>query len=111
MFKGYPGETADDLERTAEFLERHTSYLDRVRFNEFSIPLGTPIYEAVTRDPSAYPNLRLLSFDRRPERARYISNDGHSAAYRRAKARVLRAVYEINRRPLRAMARAFDGLM
>lgn len=111
MFKGYPGETADDLERTAEFLERHTPYLDRVRFNEFSIPLGTPIYEAVTRDPAAYPNLRLLGLDRHPERARYISRDGHSAAYRRAKARVLRAVYEINRRPLRATARAFDGLM
>jgi anaerobic magnesium-protoporphyrin IX monomethyl ester cyclase len=111
MFKGYPGETAEDLLQTAEFLEQHAPYLDRIRFNDFSIPLGTPIYRAVTGEPDAYPNLRLHGLEGGPSRARYVSDDGRSASYRRAKARVLRAVYEINRKPLRGSARQFDGLM
>lgn len=112
MFKGYPGETADDLELTASFLEQHGRYLDRVRFNEFSVPEDTPIYEAL-RKPEGDParRLRIVSVDHRIARARYVDVEAGSRAYRRAKARVLRAVYEINRREVRSVARAFDGLM
>ncbi|MBL8555034.1 MAG: radical SAM protein [Phenylobacterium sp.] len=111
MFKGYPGETAEDLDLSAEFLERHADHLDRVRCNEFSIPAETPIHEAVTADPSAFPNLRLTGLDARRAQVRYVSLDGRSPGYRRAKARLLRAVYDINRRKIRSSARAFDGLM
>jgi radical SAM superfamily enzyme YgiQ (UPF0313 family) len=111
MFKGYPGETADDLDQTAEFLERHGPYLERVRFNEFSIPLGTPIYKAIVSHPEAYPSVRVLGLEGGPARARYISDEGRSSSYRRAKARVLGAVFAINRKKLRVAAREFDGLM
>jgi len=111
MFKGYPGETADDLELTADFLERHAPFLDRVRFNDFSIPTGTPIARMVAEAPDLYPNVRLAGFDRRDARVRYVNVDGHGGAYRKAKARVLRAVYAINRRRIRSSAQAFDGLM
>ena len=49
MFKGYPGETAEDLELTADFLARHAAYLDRIRYNDFSIHEGTPIYQRSPR--------------------------------------------------------------
>jgi len=111
MFKGYPGETANDLDLTADFLENHEHLLDRVRFNDFSIPIGTPIYEAVYADPGAFPNLRLTGRDARHARARYVSCDVGSKAYREAKARVLAAVHAINRRPVTSSARMFDGLM
>lgn len=111
MFKGFPGETARDLELTAEFLERHAAYIDRIRYNEFSIPVGTPIHQAVMENPAAYPSLRLTRLDGRRAQARYVNRDGAGAAYRKAKLRVLRAVYAINRRPVRSSARAFDGLM
>ncbi|TAJ71335.1 MAG: radical SAM protein [Phenylobacterium sp.] len=111
MFKGFPGETVRDLELTAEFLERHSDYIDRIRYNEFSIPVGTPIHRAVMESPEAYPNLRLTRLDGRRAQARYVSRDGSSASYRKAKLKVLRAVYAINRRPIRSSARAFDGLM
>lgn len=111
MFKGYPGETADDLQRTAEFLERHGRFIDRVRCNEFSIPEETPIAQLLQREPARLPQLRLVQWNARIARAEYEHTDSGSPAYRRAKARMLRAVYEINRRPVRSAAHAFDGLM
>lgn len=111
MFKGFPGETPDDLIKTAEFLERHAAFIDRVRFNEFSVLQDTPIYRDLTERPSKYPQLRILNVDHRFGGARYANADSGSAAYRRAKRRVLAAVYGINRREVRPTARAFDGLM
>lgn len=111
MMKGFPGETAEDLDLTANFLERHLPHIDRVRFNDFSLPAGTPIYEAVNAASPAYPNMRMLRPDARQARGRYLNTEGRSAAYRRAKLRVLRAVYAINRRKIRSSARIFDGLM
>jgi len=111
MFKGYPGETADDLNKTADFLEKHRNFVDRIRFNEFSLPAGTPIYAEVTDNPELYPAWNVVGFDEWEARARYVNREGRSLAYRRAKARVSKAVYEINRRPIRWSARVFDGLM
>lgn len=111
MFKGYPGETAEDLLATAEFLEAHLQQIDRIRFNEFSIPEGTHIYHAVKQTPAALPQLRVTRPDYRHAQIRHVNHDTDSRPYRRALKRVLAAVYAINRRPVRATARVFDGLM
>ncbi len=110
MFKGFPGETADDMEATARFLEDHVPYLDRVRFNEFSLLQDTPIYDAVVGRQSL-PGMEVTRLTARRGRAEYRSAGAGDAAYRRAKARALRAVFEINRREIRPAARQFDGLM
>ncbi len=111
MFKGFPGETPDDLAKTADFLEQHMPYLGRVRFNEFSIPENTPIWNAVFSTQSPYPGIRILGKDSRNARARYVNVETQSAEYRRQKSRVLAVVYAINRRRLRPEAQMFDGLM
>lgn len=111
MFKGYPGDTADDLIKTADFLRRHQPYIDRVRFNDFSILTGTPIYDRVAADPAAFPGIKMQRFDHRNARALYVNTDTGHPDYRRAKAEVARAVHAINRRKLRSSAQAFDGLM
>ncbi|MCC5870719.1 MAG: radical SAM protein [Gammaproteobacteria bacterium] len=111
MFKGFPGETADDLVATAEFLEAHVDQIDRVRFNEFALPEGTPIYHAVKQTPAALPALRVEGQDYRNSMLRHVNVECHGRAYRRALARVLRVVYAINRRPVKRTARAFDGMM
>jgi radical SAM superfamily enzyme YgiQ (UPF0313 family) len=111
MMKGYPGETAEDLEKTAAFLEQHGAYLDRVRFNDFSLLLGTPAFEAVAAEPWRYPDIRLNSKDPRRARSNYRRLDVDGRRYRAAKSRVLKAVFAINRRRIRSSARAFDGLM
>lgn len=111
MFKGFPGETCEDLELTAAFLEKHGRYIDRIRFNEFTIAGGTPIYNTLRVEPSKYAGLRVLEWKHRVNRAAYINDSSSGKAYRKAKARVLRAVFDINRRDIRTSALAFDGLM
>lgn len=111
MFKGFPGETAEDLLLTARFLEQHNQQIDRVRFNDFSILENTPIWKDVFSSSSPYPGIRVNGKDPRHGRANYSNLEAGSADYRRAKARVLQAVYEINRLPLRPQAQMFDGLM
>lgn len=111
MFKGFPGETPDDLEMTADFLEFHRPWLDRVRFNDFSIQENTPIWNSVFSDPTMYPGIRVTSKNSRQATARYVNLETGTTAYRRAKKRALAALFAINRRDLRPEAQMFDGLM
>jgi radical SAM superfamily enzyme YgiQ (UPF0313 family) len=111
MFKGYPGETAEDLEQTADFLEKHCELIDRIQYTDFTLMTGTPIYDEIKHSPRDFGGLRILRHEHRIARTRYWNTAAEDRAYRRAKARVLRAVYAVNRRPIRAAAREFDGLM
>ena len=110
MFKGYPGETAEDMEATADFLERHAHTLDRVRFNDFTLTPDTPVWDQIN-DPDGEGLLQIERLDNRRGNSRYRNPALATKAYRKAKARALRTVYEINRQPLRDSARQFDGLM
>lgn len=111
MFKGFPGETAEDMAATADFLDKHAPYLDRVRFNEFSLLQDTPIFNALISKTGETSPLEITEIIERKARAEYRHRAIESSDYRRQKARALRTVYEINRRPIRAAARQFDGLM
>ena len=111
MFKGFPGETANDMELTAKFLEQHGNYLDRVRFNEFSIPAGTLIDRALRESPEQFSSIRALRINDRDARVEYINVETNGRAYRKAKRRALKMVYKINSRRIRSAAEAFDGLM
>ncbi len=111
MFRGFPGEAAEDMEATADFLERHEPYLDRVRFNEFTIYEDTPVYTALRARSEAYPEMRLRTIETLYARARGAHAGIGARAYRRATARALRSVYRINSKEVRLTARAFDGLM
>ncbi len=108
MFRGFPGETAADLEATADFLERHRPWLDRVRFNALTVYEHTPLFRAIGE--GRHPGMRLTAVESR--RARVATTEGAvgGPAYRRAVARVLDQVLAINRREVRVEARAFDGL-
>jgi radical SAM superfamily enzyme YgiQ (UPF0313 family) len=109
MFKGFPGETAEDMEQTAQFLEQHADQLDRVRFNDFTLHTGTPIWNAMQEKSDAEVEIVKDRVDR--ARSEYRLKVPNERSYRKAKARALSVVHEINRRPLRDSARQFDGLM
>ena len=111
MFRGFPSETAEDLIQTAKFLEDHASFIDRIHFNDFSLPEETPIWHAIKSAKGFYPGIEIIGRDLPNARATYRNLDAGGASYRRAKARVLAAVYAINRRRLRPEAQMFDGLM
>lgn len=110
MFKGYPGEKAQDMKATAEFLEENADYIDRIRFNDFALLLGTPIHEAMSAKVTDVRELEGITEQAWRAQANYYAQKT-DPAYRRAKSRVLATVYEINQRPIRVAARQFDGLM
>ena len=111
MFKGFPGETAADLRQTAEFLEENGAYMDRVRYNDFTVAMDTPLYDTLKARPETYADLEVTGATPLNGRAIYRNVGNTDRTYQRVNNRVLRAVYEINRRPIRAAASAFDGLM
>lgn len=111
MFKGFPGETTADMEATARFLEDHALWLDRVRFNAFTLHTGTPIWAAMSENAKSDQALTVTRLDPRRARVEYHHDERRTRAYRKAKARALEVVYHINRRQLRDAARQFDGLM
>lgn len=111
MFKGFPGETATDMAATADFLEAHEAFLDRIRFNEFNLLEDTPVYDAMFAQTCETAMLDQLAQDPRNAKAEYRHLLTEDRSYRRQKARALQVVYRINRRPVRSVARQFDGLM
>jgi radical SAM superfamily enzyme YgiQ (UPF0313 family) len=111
MFTGYPGETASDLDATADFLRRHGKLIDRVRFNDFSIHEQTPVYDTLRSNSARFPQIRVKALQRRRAAVSFKNTEVAAREYRRARGRALAQVYAINRRPLRVGARAFDGLM
>jgi radical SAM superfamily enzyme YgiQ (UPF0313 family) len=111
MFMGFPGETPEDLEKTADFLEEHAKYLDRVRFNAFSIMEDTPIYNALKKRSPEYSAIQLTRLDHKIARAEYKHPSLDTRAYLKAKKRALSFVYAINKKRVRVTAQAFDGLM
>ena len=112
MFKGFPGETAADMEATADFLKVHAEFLGRVRFNDFTLHTGTPIWAAMqTKADGDQPPLDISAHRHERARSEYRLRTPRDRAYRRAKARALALVHQINREPLRDAARQFDGLM
>ena len=111
MFKGYPGETVDDIEKTVAFLRDHKEYIDRIRFSDFSLLDDTPVYMEVNMDKPATAGMRVTRRLDRQAKAEYAIRRADQRAYSRALARVLQIVHEINRRPIRISARQFDGLM
>jgi radical SAM superfamily enzyme YgiQ (UPF0313 family) len=108
---GYPGETAEDLLQTASFLEEHSSTLDRVKPSVFKAIPGTRFDREQQRRPESFPGLTNLEWDHLHARGEYRYAPAAKRDYRRAKSRVLKAVHEINRRPLRPGVEMFDGLM
>ena len=111
MFKGYPGETADDMEKTASFLENHATYIDRVRFSDFSLLAETPIYKIINGDKVEVTGFKVTKNLKAKARSNYIYKRPDQSAYSKALTKVLGIVHDINRRPIRSAARQFDGVM
>ena len=108
---GYPGEEASDIDRTVGFLRDHERYLDRVRLSRFKAIPGTRFETFCRRRPERYKTMTGFRWNYRYARASYTYEEAKRRPYRKAKAEMLGFVYRINRKPLRARAEVFDGLM
>ena len=111
VMQGYPGERAEDLEKTAQYLRDHGHALDRVRVNRFNALVGTRFATEYARDPSRFPTLTDLQWEYRYARSSYRFTPSETSEYRAAMRRLLREVHKVNREPLREEAQVFDGVM
>lgn len=111
MIRGFPGETANDLELTAAFLKKHAKQIDRIRFNDLTVHEGAPMYNQLMADTDSYPEIKITHQDKINSRLNYKEIIPPTKEYKKALNKTLSIVHEINRQPIRSAARAFDGLM
>lgn len=111
MMLGYPGETAEDIEQSVEFLNRHRHNFDRIRVSLFKAIPGTSFASLYDAKPERFPGLSDFKWDYRYNRASYQYTPGKDRASRIARGRLLQLVHQINSKPLRDSMQQFDGLM
>jgi len=111
VMQGYPGERAEDLQETADYLRFNGRWLDRVRVNRFNALVGTRFATEYARDPERFPGLIDLQWEYRYARSKYRYLPSESAQYRAAQRDLLEQVHAINKKPLKEEARVFDGVM
>ena len=122
MIHGYPGETASDVLASAQFVEAHTEWIERVKVCSFTVSIGTTIDRQLRKENALAPVKKAaplrdpdLEGDTpgRPTVAKidYRAGDTSSAAYRRATSKLLEAAHIVNCRSLPERARVFEGVM
>ncbi|MBV1799312.1 radical SAM protein [Siccirubricoccus sp. G192] len=111
MIIGYPGETAADIRKTAEFLALHEPYLERVMVNRFSIQPGTAAAQRIEHSPRKFGALTVGRLDTRNALLPHRNSATKESGYFRSVWRVLSAANRINRKPLRADAQLLEGVM
>ncbi|MEN8216560.1 MAG: radical SAM protein [Pseudomonadota bacterium] len=109
--QGYPGETTADLNSTADFLQEHKTHLDRVFLSLFKPIPGTRFQTLYESKPERFSGITHITWDYRYARGNSHYKSVTDRKYRRAKARLLGVVHEINSKRLRDEAQQFNGLM
>lgn len=111
MVIGYPGEQACDVHESADFLEAHAEVIERVSLNRLQVVTGTPLHSKLATTPARFPGVRIVAHDAAMARVDHHNREVEMPAHRRAVMRLLGIVHQINRKPLMAAARDFEGVM
>ena len=111
MILGYPGETAEDVQASTDFLARHEAVIERVSLNRLQLIAGTALHRLARAQPERLPDFAIEAESPRDAQVRTRNRALEAPAHRRAAMRLLAAVHRINARPLSARAHAFEGVM
>ncbi len=111
MMLGFPGETAEDIKITVDFMEKHLQYFDRIRLSKFKPIPETPFDRIYNKAPEKFPYFSKLKWDYRLARGLYQYNPPRAIEYRKAQKALLEIVHHINKQPLRDNAKEFNGMM
>lgn len=111
MILGYPGETAEDVQASVEFLANHTREIERVSLNRLQIIAGTTLHRSLKTAPHKFKNITILQEDGAMAQVKHHNNVVGTLKHRRAVMRLLTEVHRINARDLSLRAREFEGVM
>ena len=111
LIVGYPGETAEDLHATADYLKQHGNCIERARLNRFQIIMGTKFHHEMRNPQRPNHGLTQVAENHREALIDHRYEMSSKRDYRRAMDQLLGVVHRINRKPIREVARAFEGVM
>lgn len=111
MVLGYPGETAEDVQTSADFLAQHTFEIERVSLNRLNIIVGTTLHRTIKNAPHRFKGITILQEDGAQALAKHQNSVVGTLKHRRAVMRLLTEVHRINSRELSERAREFEGVM
>jgi len=80
MMTGYPGESADDVSLTTQFLQDHQTEIERVKMNRFQIQSGTLFARQLAKSPQKFPQVTDVQSDHRNAQIshHYTQNGAHN---------------------------------
>jgi len=111
MVLGYPGETSDDVQASADFLARHTFEIERVSLNRLNIIAGTTLQRSIKSAPHKFKGITILQEDDAQALVKHQNSVVGTLKHRRAVMHLLTEVHRINSRELSERARDFEGVM
>ena len=111
MIHGTPGETAEDVAASADFLRKHARYIDRIRLSRYLIMMGTTFQRRYDENPSRYPSVIVSDRSDGEKFVEHQMTNAHAWQYARATQKLYQVVHEINRKALPSTAAEFEGVM
>jgi radical SAM superfamily enzyme YgiQ (UPF0313 family) len=108
---GYPGEEPEDVLQTARFLTEHEDCIERVMLNRYALMAGTDDDRRSREMPGSLPGIVRGELDPTCAVIEHANATLSSPAHRRAVYQLMASVHRINRKPLRANAQEFEGVM
>lgn len=111
MILGYPGETADDVQASSDFLAKHSREIERVSLNRLQIIAGTTLHRSLKTAPHKFKGLTILQENGAMAQVKHQNSAVGTLKHRQAVMRLLTEVHRINARDLSPRAREFEGVM
>ncbi|EMR11978.1 radical SAM domain-containing protein [Methylophaga lonarensis MPL] len=108
---GYPGETASDIALTTAFVNAHRDYIERIMLNRFTLMPGTPVADMLTNTPEQHPEFTVRDLNTHSATIDHHNQAMNNSRYQFEVFRLMAAVHKVNRKPLKASAREFEGVM
>lgn len=111
MILGYPGETAQDVNDSADFLAKHAREIERVSLNRLQVITGTALHRKLNRAPAKFKGFSIIHENHAMAQIEHRNDTLSTAPHRKSVMRLLAEVHRINSRELAPGAREFEGVM
>ncbi len=111
MILGYPGETAQDVHASADFLAAHAREIERVSLNRLQVITGTTLHRELKRAPAKFKGFSIVHEDNAMAQVEHRNDAIGTASHRKGVMRLLAEVHRINARELTPAAQEFEGVM
>lgn len=108
---GYPGEDASDIRLTAQFIDEHKQYIERIVLNRFVIMPGTVIDKKLKNKQRKFSFIKKSPLNLHSAIIPYNNLMTNKKDHYLAIFQLMKVIHTVNRHPLKESAREFEGVM